>query len=137
MPSTERTWRTAGTAVALAVLCYAALITAQLLLGTLTAVLAYLAGWTLGRVGPGPLVARMGPLRATVTGFFGVATVGYGVVVVERPLLALALALLVFALSWLTAPEGPLVRLFRWVLAVRADLRAIREAVDDGAVTDG
>lgn len=131
MPSSKQPWRTAGTAVALLVLCYAVLIVGKLLVGLLTAVLAYVVGWTLDRVGTGQLVARMGPLRAAVTGVFGVATVGYGVVVVERPLLALALALLGFVLAWLTAPDGPLARLARWALAAREDLRVVRERLVD------
>lgn len=135
MPSTERTWRTVGAAVALVVLCYATLITAQLLLGTLTAVLAYLTGWTLGRVGPAGLVGRMGSGRATAVVVLGAAGAGYAVAVVERPLFGLSLALLLFAVAWLTAPDGPLVRAARWLRAARDDLRAVRTALTDGEET--
>jgi len=137
MPSTERRWRTAGVVVAVLVLAYSVLVAAQLLLGLLTAVLAYFFGWTVGRAGPERLIERMGSGRATLTAVFAVVAVGYAVVVVTRPLLGLFLALLGWTLAWLTAPDGPLARLVRWVLAARDDLRAVRERlVDDPPAAD-
>jgi hypothetical protein len=130
MPSTERAWQAAGAVVTALVLAYAALVSGQLLLGLLTAGLAYLAAWTLGRVGPRTVVARMGRPWAAVTGLLALAPLGYGAVVVGAPLLGLFVALLVAHAAWLVAPDGPLVRAVRWVLAARADLRAIREAVE-------
>jgi MFS family permease len=132
MSSTERRWRTAGLVAAGLVLVYSVLITAAVLLGLLTAALTYLFGWTVGRNGPRGHVERMGRRRSLLAAGVGVATVAYAVVV-GRPLLGLSLALLGWALAWLTAPDGPLARLVRWVRAAREDLRTVRDAVVDDA----
>ena len=67
--------------------------------------------------------------RVTVIAFPVVGVAGYALVVTSALLYGLLGALLVFLGSWLTAPNGPLVRLVRWLLAARDDLREVRDAV--------
>ena len=78
---------------------------------------------------PDGVVADMGRTRASVTALVIAAIVGYALVIASSLLLGLVAAAVVFVGSWLTAPNGPLVRLVRWLLAARDDLREVREAV--------
>ena len=137
MPSTQRT-ASVGVVVAALVLAYALLVAGQILLGVLVAGAVYGTALLVSVASRDGVVAEMGRLRAAVTGVLVVGIVAYGIVIVGQILLSLFLAALVFLLSWLTAPDGPLVRLVRWVLAARDDLRTIRDRLtdDSGAAAD-
>jgi hypothetical protein len=136
MPSTESTWRAVGAAGVLLTYLYALVVSAQILLGTLVAALWYLLAWTVRRVGPREMLARTGRRRAAAVGVVALAAGAYGAAGLGDPLVGALFALLVVALGWLTAPDGPLVRLVRWVLDARDDLRAVREAVERGPGDD-
>jgi hypothetical protein len=129
MPSPKRIWRTGGAVVAVAVLVYALVIAGQILLGVIVAGVVYGTAFLVPVVSPDGVVADMGELRAVVTGLVCAGIVGYALVVAGTLLLGLAAAALVFVASWLTAPNGPLVRLVRWLLTAREDLREVREAI--------
>ncbi len=131
MPSTARSVRTAGAALAALVLAYALVFVQEIVLGVVVAGLFYGTALLVSVANRDGVVAEMGRLRAAVTGVLVVGVVAYGLVIVGQTLLSLFLAVLVFLLSWLTAPDGPLVRLVRWVLAVRDDLRTIRDRLTD------
>jgi hypothetical protein len=137
MPSTQRT-ASVGSVVAAFVLAYALLIAGQLLLGVLVAGLFYGTALLVSVASPDGVVADMGAVRAAVTALLAVGVAGYAFAVADALLPGLIVALLVFLASWLTAPDGPLVRLARWVLAAREDLAAVREAIpaDEGPSAD-
>ena len=132
MPSPQRTWRLAGAAVAVAALGYALVIAGQILLGVLVAGAVYGTALLVGFASPDGVVADMGRTRAVVTGLVAVGIVAYALVIAGSLLLGLVAALFVFLGSWLTASNGPLARLVRWLLAAREDLRAVREATEAG-----
>lgn len=67
--------------------------------------------------------------RVAVIPFLVVRVAGYALVVTSALLYGLLGALLVLLGVWLTAPNGPLVRLVRWLLAARDDLCKVRDAV--------
>jgi hypothetical protein len=129
MPSTRRTWRLGGAVVALVALVYALVIAGQILLGVIVAGVVYGTALLVPVVSPNGVVDDMGDRRAAVTGLVCAGIVGYALVVAGTLLLGLAAAALVFFGSWLTAPNGPIVRLVRWLLAARDDLREVRDAV--------
>lgn len=130
MPSTRRIWRTGGAVVAVVALVYALVIAGQILLGVIVAGAVYGTALLVSVVSPDGVVADMGRTRALVTGFVVVGIVAYAIVIASTLLLGLLAAFLVFLGSWLTAPNGPLARLVRWLLAVRDDLREVREAME-------
>jgi hypothetical protein len=131
MPSPQRTWRVAGAVVAVAALVYALVIAGQILLGVVAAGLVYGTALLVSVTSPDGVVADMGRTRAAVTALVAVGVVAYAVVIASTLLLGLLAAFLVFLGSWLTAPNGPLARLVRWLLAAREDLRTVRDAVTE------
>ena len=128
MPSTQRTASVGAVAAAL-VLAYAVLVAGQILLGVLVAGSIYATALLVTVASPDGVVTDMGEGRAAVTAFLGVGVAGYALVVASALLYGLLGALLVFLGSWLTAPNGPLVRPVRCLLAARDDLREVRDAV--------
>lgn len=138
MPSIDRPVRTAGAVLAVLVLAYALVVVQAILLGVVVAGTAYGTAVLVSVASSDGVVAEMGRTRAAVTGVLAVGVVAYALVVVGQPLVGLFLAVLGSLLSWLTAPDGPLARLVRWVLAVRDDLRTVRDrlADDSGPATD-
>ncbi|MFB6080599.1 MAG: hypothetical protein ABEJ81_06345 [Haloferacaceae archaeon] len=132
MPSTRA--RLATGLVVLSIIAYATLIAAELLLGALAAGLAWLLAWVPARRGVGRFVAETGSTRARIVGALALLALAYAVVVATRPLVGLLLAETLVLVAWTTGPRGPLVRAAAWLREARADLRAIRAAVDaDGA----
>lgn len=132
MPSPQRTWRLGGAVVAVVTLVYALVIAGQILLGVIAAGLVYGTAVLVSVASPDGVVADMGEARAAATGLLAVGITAYALVVASNLLLGLFAAVLVFLGSWLTAPNGPLVRLARWLLAARDDLREVKQAMEVG-----
>ncbi|MFB6161504.1 MAG: hypothetical protein ABEJ61_10075 [Haloferacaceae archaeon] len=130
MPSNP--WHVGGGLLALLVVAYSTFVGGAFLIGVAAAGLVYLLGWLVALVSPERVAADMGGTRAKATAAVVLLVLAYAVVIAAQILLGVVAATLVVFVSWVTAPNGPLVRGVRWIRAVRDDLHAVRVAVEDG-----
>jgi hypothetical protein len=130
MPSNA--WKVGSAIAVLAVAVYSVFVAAELLLGALTTALVYLLARVVGRDGLDGFFVASGRRRAAVAGAFALATVAYGTLV-GRLLVGVVVGSTVLLAVWLTGPAGPLARGYRWLREARADLRAVRRAVEADA----
>jgi len=110
MPSTVRTRQLPILVLALLLVAYAGGVTGNFLFGVFVAAVLYLLGWVIDRLSPGNPLDDMSRERRIVTGAAALIVLVYAVVISTAILLGVLVAATVVAVSWITAPTGPVGR---------------------------